>query len=671
MKKFIYTMGIIAAAAFTFSSCQKEQTVNEQPSDKLVTITFTADKAGFATKTAAIEGEEEVSFKWTEDDVANIKLFTVEEDSDGKETLTAVANPTVTKVSDTELTISANVAPNATYTFKAILSGKWTNDGKKPRLSDSQSPSATNFDPTADVLISDNMEVTVGASEGESTVSTSALKMVFHRPVVVNKMTLKNMTVGEAIDKVVITSSKDIAGYFYTDSRNASGDKKSITLNYNKEVTVPDGGQFPIYFTTIPGTGHSLTVEVTTDKYVYTKSFAEGKTVDFNLGQFTKFNLALHAGQANTALSLPIEDSMEWAVNGTDATTQLSISDINVSVDGKKVYSDVSYAYKGIDGLKLGTGEFRGLLTTSDLDLTSDYNIAISAKTYGTDPSKVEFLVDGVSVFESDLTSEYKTYYFNASSATSKSRVSIKINGKRGYIKDLTIKTGNYVAPPAINVISDNPMDVPNTKGSSEITYTIDNSSQGVSIQASSNVEWIHDFVFTTLGKVSFTIDAQAEGASSRSGEITLFYTGAKSVIVTINQAAGEGGTTSYSYSFTSKEWESEPEGWTSDKDATSLEAAKGVSIQKAASGAGATSDATFSSISKITITLSKSNKGAGSVDVKVGDETIGRISSFNTDPTDYSFDVSNISGKVSFVVNCTTSTIYVKGISITARGSN
>ena len=200
MKKLLYTLGIIAAAAFTFSSCQKEQSI-EQPSGKLVTVTFTAEKAGLDTKTAAVEGEKEVSFVWTDEDVANIKLFTVGEKDDD---LTPVANPTVTKVSDTKLTISAQVAPNATYTFKAILSGKWTGDGIKPRLSDSQSPSATNFDPTADVLMSDAMEVVVGdAEEGEETAATSDLEMVFRRKIVVNKMTLKNMAEGEAIDKVM------------------------------------------------------------------------------------------------------------------------------------------------------------------------------------------------------------------------------------------------------------------------------------------------------------------------------------------------------------------------------------------------------------------------------------------------------------------------------------
>ena len=78
MKKFFYTIGIIAASAFAFTACQKEQaTKDELPAGKLVTISFSAEKAGIDTKTAAEESETEVSYVWTQEDINNIKLFTV------------------------------------------------------------------------------------------------------------------------------------------------------------------------------------------------------------------------------------------------------------------------------------------------------------------------------------------------------------------------------------------------------------------------------------------------------------------------------------------------------------------------------------------------------------------------------------------------------------------
>lgn len=272
MRKFFYTLGIVAASALAFSACQKEQDVNNEPeTTKLVTISFTAEKAGMETRTGiADEGASQVSYKWTAEDVTNIKLFTV----DGS-TLTQVANPTITKVSDDKLTISATVEANATYTFRAILAGEW--DGNTPKLSADQTPNSTSkFDPTADILISDDKAVTVGA-EG----ATGDMLLTFRRQVVVNRMTLKNLTAGEKISSVAISSNKELA----------SG-STSLTVNYSDAV-IPDSGEFVVYFVTTPNTGVALTVAVTTDKNTYSKSFAEGKSIDFNLGQFTKFNFAL------------------------------------------------------------------------------------------------------------------------------------------------------------------------------------------------------------------------------------------------------------------------------------------------------------------------------------------------------------------------------------------
>ncbi len=545
MKKLLYTLGIIAALAFTFSSCQKEQSI-EQPSGKLVTVTFTAEKAGLDTKTAAVEGEKEVSFVWTDEDVANIKLFTVGEKDDD---LTPVANPTVTKVSDTKLTISAQVAPNAAYTFKAILSGKWTGDGIKPRLSDSQSPSATNFDPTADVLMSDAMEVVVGdAEEGEETAATSDLEMVFRRKIVVNKMTLKNMAEGEAIDKVIITSDKDIAGYWYTNGTPV-GDKKSITLNYNKAVAVPAGGQFPVYFTTLPGTGNSLTVEVVTNQFIYTKSFAEGKSVDFNLGQFTKFNLALPEGTPNGVLTLPFSDDFSWASAGATLPADK--------------YSESSTLYFDKGKLRLGTGSATGFITTKEIDLSSPFYVKVNAFAYNAGSDKAKILVkvdDGEAQTavndDTNLTADAKDYYFNFAAATDESKVTITVAGSnpRFALNSIDIISGAYELPPVITVTSDNPMSLANTAGTGVIEYTIANPTEASLTAAlkDATATWISNIDCGTAGEVSFDVAAQAEGAPARSAVIVLSYEGADDVEVTVNQAAGSGGITTKTFTIAS-----------------------------------------------------------------------------------------------------------------------
>ena len=100
---------------------------------------------------------------------------------------------------------------------------------------------------------------------------------------------------------------------------------------------------------------------------------------------------------------------------------------------------------------------------------------------------------------------------------------------------------GSPSTTPAIVVTSANPITVGKEGGSKTITYNITHPVSGVSLTASTNVSWITGITYGS-SSVSFNVDAQASGASSRYGEITLNYSGATSVIVSVSQEAGEGG---------------------------------------------------------------------------------------------------------------------------------
>lgn len=265
MKSLIKITFALALTSMLFFSCSKDETVAN--TEKKVKITLSADKDGISTKTAAVEGETSASYIWTNEDAANIKLFTVSGGS-----LTEVQNPTVTKVSDKELTISAEVVPGS-YTFRAILAANYSAAGK-PKVPATQTPNGTsNYDPNADVLVSDDLAVVVG-SEG----ATGDLNLKFHRQAVINKMTLKNIVAGEKVSKVEISSDKDL-----------TGDGNTITLNYSN-VTVPNNGEFPAYFVSTANSGQTLTVKVTTDKNEYTRTFGP---VNITQGQFTRIGVKL------------------------------------------------------------------------------------------------------------------------------------------------------------------------------------------------------------------------------------------------------------------------------------------------------------------------------------------------------------------------------------------
>lgn len=350
MKKIIYSFGIIAASAFVFSACEKEQATQDEvrSEGKLVTISFTAEKAGLETKTAAVEGATDVSYIWTTEDIANIKLFTVE----GGSLATEVDSPVITKVSDTKLTISATVAANATYTFRAILCdpSSYTSSGddytaRKPRIKTSQTPNGTsNFDPTADILVSDDKEVTVG----EET-TTGDMLLSFRRQVVVNKMTLKNLVEGEKISKVVVKSDKNLTGYL--ENGSMTGQSKELALNYS-DVAVPASGQFVVYFITMPNTEQTLTVEVTTDQNTYSKNFT--KTIDFNLGEFTKFGVSLPAGT-------PITDLSGYYLIGCLNSNYWQLMDSEINTSGSNHYYPKYTSTVGTAAASVDFSEFSGI----------------------------------------------------------------------------------------------------------------------------------------------------------------------------------------------------------------------------------------------------------------------------------------------------------------------
>ena len=55
------------------------------------------------------------------------------------------------------------------------------------------------------------------------------------------------------------------------------------------------------------------------------------------------------------------------------------------------------------------------------------------------------------------------------------------------------------------------------------ITYTIDNPTEGYEIKAKSDVEWIHSFDYSQMGKIGYKVDANPT-YDPRSGIVTISY---------------------------------------------------------------------------------------------------------------------------------------------------
>lgn len=138
-------------------------------------------------------------------------------------------------------------------------------------------------------------------------------------------------------------------------------------------------------------------------------------------------------------------------------------------------------------------------------------------------------------------------------------------------------------------------------------------------------------------------------------------------------------------YTFNSATWTSrvgtektdqKTDGWISIKDASDYESSTnpnfqtGAKVTKSYSGAGATSVRSFTSVRRITFNYATTTKGAGSIRVQVGDNTpidsVVTISTANHDVTIILPEQQT--GKITFIVLCTTNSIYLSSITIRAE---
>ena len=156
--------------------------------------------------------------------------------------------------------------------------------------------------------------------------------------------------------------------------------------------------------------------------------------------------------------------------------------------------------------------------------------------------------------------------------------------------------------------------------------------------------------------------------------KLKLFF----SVLMFLFVSVGQIWATDAVYTFTSKSWAATLNGsaanWTSGKDGGGF-SNNGVQVTTNATGANATSPASFSNISKIVVTYNTNkSKGAGSIAIQIGNNTATTNSvaySGSADGTSAKFTTqfdyaTPQTGNVKITANTTTNSIYVVSIAIT-----
>ena len=153
--------------------------------------------------------------------------------------------------------------------------------------------------------------------------------------------------------------------------------------------------------------------------------------------------------------------------------------------------------------------------------------------------------------------------------------------------------------------------------------------------------------------------------------EATTYY----AVFADEQEGEGAGEPTVNTYTFTTKDWADDTNSWTSIQDGAGFDNDKnGVQVTASATGASASTKAEVNGVSKVVVSYcTNASKGEGSIDIEIGDVKVSNNVTKTGGATlrnlEYAFD--NASGIAKITVNCTTNSIYINSITITAAGGS
>ena len=291
MKKHILIYALSALTVFGLGSCVKPVEETLPTGDGARTVTFTAELGG-QTRTGL-----QMKFvpNWVNTDLANVHLFeTVGGQTDEGDNVTMtieegtnneVAHFTAQFGTETELFVTPPTRADGDAAYTAIVASRA--DGKYV-VPATQTPDPVSlFDPNADFLVASGALV-------EETGTGKQVDLTFLRPVAVSRLAIMNIE-GQSIKSVKITSTDKLTGAVAyegidfaagTASFDAETGSEELTLSYGDGIAVDATSTFYAYFISLPGSKNITAVEVTTNRYVYTKTFGTGKTLTFNTTQF-------------------------------------------------------------------------------------------------------------------------------------------------------------------------------------------------------------------------------------------------------------------------------------------------------------------------------------------------------------------------------------------------
>ena len=291
MKKIISTLMIIAAAAISFSSCQKQEMITPDASQE-VTLTFSSEKPAFADETKTEWNGETI--QWSAGDKISI-AYTVDGDWMGfektEEDQTVVrSNPKLyksdplteaTEVAKFNVASSFNIADEGAHVFYGVYpapSGTSFDDAPVASLSvpSIQTPNASSFDGAADLMTGVSVDAFNSIAEAKAeNISMKWTRLVAHANITLKA--LKDVTAGETVSSIKLTAQEgaNLVGSqkvnLLTNEVECNNNESNVIDLMGGNLSVSAEGNIEFWACFLPTTLTSLKVEVETNKASYTR----------------------------------------------------------------------------------------------------------------------------------------------------------------------------------------------------------------------------------------------------------------------------------------------------------------------------------------------------------------------------------------------------------------
>ena len=532
MKNIFKSLMLVAVAAMGFTACQNEGVEEavrpNEPAEVVMTITADVD----ATRTWIDEANGKV--QWSEGDALkvienskNYRTTTNTTITDGKAKFT---------VSFAEDTTSESFTYNAVYPATAVVEDEDNVNNAKVKvvLKAAQKPTATSFDPAADILVSKQIVVDAQPTE---------LNMQFKRLVAIGKMTLTNLDNDAQISKVTFTApeGKVLAGRNYVNATTGvvseygyHGATNVLTLSYDEAIATRD-----IYFTCNPfemAADDVFSVEIVCGDYTYTRevTIPAGRSLAFTEGDLTTFTVNMADATMEDSFVFP---DGEYAIIAVNDGTYYAMTNVDNGASTKRLNQQV-VTYDGT--------------ATSFVTVESSLKWTITAVEGGYTIQDVndQYLswTSGNSSFLSDTSftlniapiKDTNKYYITAGDGArylskNTSNAFFAFYGNTNQIADLFIVPYEADTNPRFEVTPNADQSIEAAGG--DIQFTVTTYNGAVVSATSSDTSWL------TIDNNFKATAAENTSEEGRSATITFSATGCDSVIVNVSQAAA-GSTT-------------------------------------------------------------------------------------------------------------------------------